>query len=380
MPAVYPRTMTDEEFITLYRTLPNKELCRILGKSQPTVTRRARLLGVTKDPEAANANKRGHKKSAAFSEAVAQRNRTRVWTDEQRQKLSAAHSGKVISDNTRARISAANKGKRKPEGFGQKVATWHTGKKRPESMRANLRAAIAASPKRKHGVTRKPHERYTPLYAQWRRACLIRDNYTCQDCGRVFIPGQRGINVHHIRPYAQFKDVRLDPNNGVSLCVDDHRRRHSRNWTPSGDYIRIDKVPCGCGCGQMIFPLTEYGQPRRYARYHNRRGTKHMTETRAKIAASLKGQPLDPDRYEKIATRNRSAAQRIKSANANRGERANWPNDCPLTQAEFATLYPNLPLQALAAQCGRSTQFVRSWGARLSLKRNDLRIRSRRFD
>lgn len=306
MPAVYPRTMTDEEFITLYRTLPNKELCRILGKSQPTVTRRARLLGVKKDTEAANANKRGHKKSAAFSAAVAQRNRERVWTDEQRAKLSNAHSGKVISDDTRARISAANKGKRKPEGFGQKVAAWHTGKKRPESMRANLRAAIAASPKRKHGVTRKPHERYDPPYATWRRACLIRDNYTCQDCGRVFIPGQRGINVHHIRPYALFKDVRLDPDNGVSLCVDDHRRRHSRNWTPTGDYVRIEHVLCACGCGQMMYPLTEQGKPRRYAPDHWHLFGHHTPETKAKIAASLKRRLLDPDYYAQVVARNRN--------------------------------------------------------------------------
>ncbi|MCX6776228.1 MAG: HNH endonuclease [Candidatus Micrarchaeota archaeon] len=57
-------------------------------------------------------------------------------------------------------------------------------------------------------------------YQRWRKTTFERDNYTCQKCG------QRGIKlgVHHIKPFAQFPELRLDINNGITLCKDCHNQ------------------------------------------------------------------------------------------------------------------------------------------------------------
>ena len=57
-------------------------------------------------------------------------------------------------------------------------------------------------------------------YQQWRKAVFERDNYTCQLCNA------RGVYLHadHIKQFAYYPKLRLDINNGRTLCVDCHRK------------------------------------------------------------------------------------------------------------------------------------------------------------
>lgn len=63
-------------------------------------------------------------------------------------------------------------------------------------------------------------------YKAWRKAVFERDNYTCQHCH------QHGGNLEadHIKQFAYYVELRLDPDNGRTLCVDCHRKTdtHSR--------------------------------------------------------------------------------------------------------------------------------------------------------
>ena len=61
--------------------------------------------------------------------------------------------------------------------------------------------------------------RSTPEYKQWRKSVFERDDYTCQECS------SRGVelNADHIKPFAYFPELRLDINNGRTLCVTCHR-------------------------------------------------------------------------------------------------------------------------------------------------------------
>lgn len=58
-------------------------------------------------------------------------------------------------------------------------------------------------------------------YHHWREAILKRDDYACQCCGR-----SKSLEVHHLYPYSERPDLRLDGDNGVTLCKECHKRYH----------------------------------------------------------------------------------------------------------------------------------------------------------
>lgn len=73
-----------------------------------------------------------------------------------------------------------------------------------------------------------------PFYnsKEWERTriyCLMRDRYTCQDCGR---PAQEVHHKKHLSP-ENIGDVSvtLNPDNLVSLCRDCHFARHRNDQT-----------------------------------------------------------------------------------------------------------------------------------------------------
>lgn len=373
MDEVYPRTLTDEEFVTLYRTLPNSEMCRILGKSKPTVARRARLLGVKKAPEVVAAHKRGIPRSAEFGARVAQRNRERVWTDEEREKLASKHRGKVVSEETRARMSAANSGKPKPDGFGAKVSAARKGWTMSDEQRAKLSGPNHYRWKggiKKAGFTKRAEE--TPGLPAWRQAVLERDAYTCQDCQRVYAPGQPGLNAHHILDYETHIPERTNVENGMTLCQRCHLKRHRKAQQSAyiDTYERMEEVPCACGCGEMIYPITMDGTPKRYARYHSQRGRKRSPETNAKMSAALKGRVMPPDEYAALLERNRNPERNRKLSASLRGKptwRGGW-NNPHVTQDEFIALYPTMRSKDLAALCHFTSQAsVTQWARKLNL-------------
>lgn len=57
-------------------------------------------------------------------------------------------------------------------------------------------------------------------YKQWRTSVFERDSYTCVLCGQV---GGR-LNVDHIKPFSKFPELRLDINNGRTLCHVCHKQ------------------------------------------------------------------------------------------------------------------------------------------------------------
>ena len=57
-------------------------------------------------------------------------------------------------------------------------------------------------------------------YAKFRKDVLERDEYTCQICG-----GNEKLEVHHIKPYAGYKNLRTTVSNGITLCEKCHKKR-----------------------------------------------------------------------------------------------------------------------------------------------------------
>lgn len=79
-------------------------------------------------------------------------------------------------------------------------------------------------------------QRKTPQYAAWRTAVFERDGYRCAICGEV---GGR-LNAHHIKPFAKYPELRLDIDNGITLCEECHREVHRKKEKDEAD--RLDKT------------------------------------------------------------------------------------------------------------------------------------------
>lgn len=68
-----------------------------------------------------------------------------------------------------------------------------------------------------------------PLYKEWRKDIYKRDSFQCQmpGCG-----SKKRIEAHHIRTWASFPQLRLDRNNGVTLCSRCHKKvtKNEQQW------------------------------------------------------------------------------------------------------------------------------------------------------
>ena len=69
-------------------------------------------------------------------------------------------------------------------------------------------------------------------YRKWREYIFEKDNYECRICGKT----KGKLNVHHKISFSSNKDLRIDKDNGVTLCVDCHNDYHKLNRNNETDY------------------------------------------------------------------------------------------------------------------------------------------------
>lgn len=66
-------------------------------------------------------------------------------------------------------------------------------------------------------------------YKEWRVAVFERDNYTCQHCGRKCGNGYDVyLEAHHLKSFSEYRDLRFDVNNGLTLCKECHEKTKVR--------------------------------------------------------------------------------------------------------------------------------------------------------
>ena len=96
------------------------------------------------------------------------------------------------------------------EGGGE---VWNKGKEMPSHLKGENHPAW------KGGVTPETQKiRNSVKYKIWRTAIFNRDDYTCMGCGK------RGVllEAHHIKSFAEHKNLRYTVNNGITYCVECH--------------------------------------------------------------------------------------------------------------------------------------------------------------
>lgn len=108
---------------------------------------------------------------------------------------------------------------------------WNTGKKpsieaRLKSSMSHRRRTIEGKNKFWKGGISKENARFRTSveYKLWRDSVYNRDDYTCQVCRK------RGVvlNAHHIKKFCDYPELRLEIDNGISLCESCHNESKGR--------------------------------------------------------------------------------------------------------------------------------------------------------
>lgn len=112
-------------------------------------------------------------------------------TKQHKENLSKSHKGQFVSLETRKKQSERMRGNKNPFWKGG-----HT----------NKRIAFMS----------------TAPYREWRKEVFKKDKYRCIICNM----NKCYLQAHHIMPFSQFPDQRLNIKNGQTLCIDCHKLLH----------------------------------------------------------------------------------------------------------------------------------------------------------
>lgn len=147
------------------------------------------------------------------------------WDEETKRKLSESHKKLWEDDDFKKEM----KERCGHNGFKKGYVPWNKGKKfGPEWGKVRMAGkpswnkgiAYKAISGEKHwnwqgGKTREAMRiRGSLEYKQWRSFIFERDGFVCQICG---IHGGN-LRANHIKRFADVEELRMDPNNGITIC------------------------------------------------------------------------------------------------------------------------------------------------------------------
>jgi len=131
--------------------------------------------------------------------------------------------GKTHSEENKKKFSEYAKS-RKPPMQGRKH-TLESRKKMSESSRLADRTGEKCHLYKDGKTAERRGIRFSSEYKRWRFDVFVRDSFACQHCGDA-----KGGNLcaHHIKPFADFPDLRLVLENGLTLCKKCHKKVHAK--------------------------------------------------------------------------------------------------------------------------------------------------------
>ncbi len=168
-------------------------------------------------------------------------NKGKKWSEEIKRKFSIAHKGKKLSEEHKRKLSEKNKNVIHTKEWNKKVSEALKGRKGPKQTEETKRKKAESLRGKKRSEEYKQQMSFSRLgelnpnwrggrirghsgsrYKRWQIKVFERDNWTCQNCG---IRGIK-LNAHHIKSWENYKELRYELNNGVSLCIECHKLCH----------------------------------------------------------------------------------------------------------------------------------------------------------
>lgn len=117
--------------------------------------------------------------------------------NKKKEKIKKVRTRRKHSEETKKKIGIGNRGK----AVGEKNGNW------------------------KGGITPKYHKIKRSIeYRLWRKAVFARDNWTCQKYGGKEIK----LIPHHIQNFAEYPELRLVIDNGITLSEKAHKKFHDK--------------------------------------------------------------------------------------------------------------------------------------------------------
>lgn len=167
--------------------------------------------------------------------------KTKRYSDEWKAKISFTLTGREIPKEVREKISKVLKGRKLTKKWKRKIALANTGKKRkgiggvkkgtiPWNKGLNRNTDNRVIYGKKHSKwkggakTESLKIRQSFEYTLWRKAVFERDSFTCQKYGTVGFK----LEAHHINNFADFPELRLAIDNGITLSKKAHNEFHKK--------------------------------------------------------------------------------------------------------------------------------------------------------
>ena len=151
------------------------------------------------------------------------------FTEAHKAKIGAYWKGRSRSISTKLKMSKAQKGKIRTLEAKEKNRKAHLGNHHTEEAKKKIGLAQQGEKNRFwKGGKMKDYPKSVQIrksieYKLWRDACFARDGYRCQKTGIV-----GDVIVHHIHNFADYPELRLAIDNGITLSVEAHKAFHKK--------------------------------------------------------------------------------------------------------------------------------------------------------
>lgn len=179
---------------------------------------------------------KGSKMSEEAKKKISLANKGKKRTEDMKKKMSDIKKGSIgyrkgipHTEETKKKISTSKKknpnrywlGKHRSNETKRKISKAHLqnpvrywlGKKRECMTKEN-------NPNWKGGISvERAAIWHSQEYKKWRKSVFERDNYTCQECQLK----NKALEAHHIKAFAKYPKLRLDIDNGITLCKECHK-------------------------------------------------------------------------------------------------------------------------------------------------------------